>query len=342
MATQLFNGARKWSMTRDDAGYRTYKISLRVEGAVTDGPANVLRTPGLPLPGTPWIVDDDFDPWSWCRPDATVTPEKSDEPNRFWTVEHTFSNKPPAQDKQRCHDQQIEDPLLEPQKISGTFAKYQEEAAFARTIKYYSGTALIRTESSARILTSSHEQVRGAQVEFDKNRPQVKIEQNVATLGLATFAAMIDTVNAAPLWGLPARCIKLTNASWERKFHGLCYLYYTRVFEFDINYNTFDRDLVDEGTKVLNGHWAGSDTPGTADDSAGWILDKIDGLPPDPSNPAHFIRAKDRNGENMRVILNGEGIPMGGITGTADDAGKIHVEKYEESDFLTLNIPTTF
>src|SRR5690606_22693106 len=93
------------------------------------------------------------------------------------------------------------------------------------------------------IKSSSHEQFRGSNVEFDANRPTVWVDQNVSSLGLATFASMIDCVNDRPLWGLPKRRIKLSNVTWERKMYGTCRFYYTRKLEFDIRYDGFDRRL---------------------------------------------------------------------------------------------------
>ena len=301
MATSLINGQRTWKLKRDSEGYREYTIRFLVEcDDPLDGPFKALNTPGLPLPGTPWLIDNDVDYWAWCRPDAEVNPVVEDEPNRFFTIDMVFSNKPPDRNNQRCQEQSIEDPLLEPQKVSGSFVKYTEEAT--------------RDRFGFPIVNSAWEQMRGAQVEFDQNRPNVKIVQNVATLGLALFASMVDTVNASPLWGLPARTIKLSNISWERKYYGQCYVYYERTLEFDIRYETFDRYLLDEGTKVLNGYWDG--------DTGEWVLAPVGTEPPDPDipnpnrfNPTHFIRFKDRNGENAKVILNGRGEPYDPGTG---------------------------
>jgi len=265
------------------------------------------------------------------------------------------------------------------------------------------------------IKSSSHEQIRGRQVEFDNNKPSVTIRQNVAALGLSTFSQMVDTVNSVPMWGLGTRRIKLSNAPWERKYYGRCHVYYTRTFEFDIDYKTFDRDAVDEGTKVLHGHWGGVSgtgltvsitvnanggistativNPGSGyprsttvqlsiDDSlsgsgqgsggvlqaktnssgvvtsvlvvnvgtaysAGtvatasnvmWVLDDINGDSPDPENPQHFDRYKDRNGENTRAILDGAGCPVA----SPSFAAKIPIEYYPESNFFTLGIPVSF
>jgi hypothetical protein len=169
---------------------------------------------------------------------------KEGEKHFWWLVSQTFSNKPLSVNStggQRCHDTQIEDPLLEPAKVSGTFIKYTEEAVYDM--------------NGLPLKTSSHEQLRGNNVEFDRNRPTVTIEQNVPNQTLDIFSPMVDHVNDAPLWGLPARTIKLSNVRWNKQFYGQCSIYYTRVLEFDIMYETFDRLLLDEGTKALNGHW---------------------------------------------------------------------------------------
>ena len=326
MTAQLVPGQRSWSCTRDDEGHRDYRISYLVKCESTDGPNTALNCPGLPVPGSPWIVDDDIDLDAWFRQGATVTPILEKEPNKYFEVELTASTKPPDSSSgpggdekgANCADSQQQHPLLQPAKISGGFAKTTEEA----TVDMY-GIAIVN---------SAHEIMRGPQVEFDKNRPTIRIEQNVPFLDLNLIASMIDTVNDAPLWALPSRSVKLSNFSWERKFYGSCGLYYTRSFEFEIRaiiengllLGDWDRELLDEGTKCLNGHW---------DNQTGdWHLDPIppDGLnpaedgtiidtnPPNPNqaDPSHFIRYKDRHGENARVVLDGKGAPYRPFNGT--------------------------
>lgn len=284
MATQILNGQTTWSMTRDEDSYRTYKITFRVQGDTTDGPANVLQTPGLPVYGTEWVVDDDVDLWAWCRWDADVRPVVEGEPNYQWLVTFTFSTKPPK----CCRTVQVEDPLLEPMVISGGSNKYTEEATIDRHGK--------------RILTSSLEQIRGPQNEWDANRVTIKIQQNVPDLQLNLCKSMVDCVNDATLWGVPKRGVKCSSFTFERKFYGTCNVYYSRTFEFEVNEKGWDRRLLDEGTKALNGRH----DPNTG----AWVLLDIDGSPPDPTNPLHFRRYKDRAGENTTVILDGHGKPF--------------------------------
>ena len=334
--TVRLSGPRTWSMVRDAEGHRTYKLKSLVECDPDDGPASALECPGLPVMRSYWNIGHDIDVWAWCLASASVNPLAKDEPNTQFEVEQEFSTKPPDNKKSRCQDQKIEDPLLELPKISGSFVKYTEEAAYDRF--------------GAAILSSSFEMLRGKQVEFDANRPSVKIEQNVASAlqGYVLPSQMVDCVNAYPLWGFPARCIKLSNAPWERKYYGFCEVYYSRTLEFDVSVvkepttgqyiSGFDRSLLDEGSKVLSGRW---------DQATGhYVLIPIGGAPPDFTDPSHFMRFKDRNAEVCRVILDGFGQPAGTIIGTGSgvetSVGSIRVEKYDEADFLLLGIPTVF
>lgn len=300
-------------MDRDKDGYRTYRLKVLVRSdSSLDGPSLALQTDGLPIPGDVWSFDNDLDPWCYCQLPVSVTPVDENGPNHEFELEFTFSNRP---DEKRCKQNQIDDPLLMPPEISGGFIRFQEEAQLDRYGKP--------------ILTSSHELIRGPHNEWDRNRPKISITQHVATLNLVLLAQMVDTVNAFPLWGLPTRTIKLSHVSWQRKFYGQCYVYYTRTLEFEIahrkidsvlvrdsgctgtapnapplvesRYENWDRQLLDEGTKALNGGW---------DASGNWKLKKIAGIDPDPSNPAHFCAFRGRDGNLMKCILNGRGLPF--------------------------------
>jgi hypothetical protein len=308
----VVSGLTKWSVSLDKDGHRTYSATFRVLADVAEGPLSVVYAPGLPLPGDLWATQSDFDPWGYCTKERSATPVVISEPNTDWDVEIKFSSKP----LDRCQDDKQEDPLLLPPKISGNFVKFTQEATEDRF-----GSA---------IQSTSFEQFRGPQVEFDDSRPTVKIQMNVADLQLPLLTSMRDTVNEFSLWGLDPRTIKLSNISWERKFYGSCYIYYDLSLEFDINFNTFDKDLLNEGTKCVAGYW-----DQTTDQ---WIPILPDGGTPDPLNPAHYVRFKDRNGENARCLLDTDGTPLDSDT----DPNFIHVEKYEESDFLLLGIPTSF
>ena len=321
MGATVIDGTRvTWEGERDDEGHRTWTISHYVEvDSVNDGPATVMQASGLPAVGSTWSFGTDIDVWAFCYPYMKVAKHsayKEGEWIKYWKVDQKFSTKP----LNRCGTATIEDPLDEPQKISGSFVKYTKE-----------GT---RDRWGAAIRSSSFEPFHGQQVEFDHNRPTVKISQNVASLGLSTFAAMIDCVNDATLWGLPPRCVKLSNVSWERLLYGTCSYYYTRNFEFDCDYNSFDRFIIDEGNKVLNGQWNKT--------TKEWELLNINGAPPDPNNPLHFCKAVDFNNNPIRIPLNGAGLPISTTgSGTGSNLTVLEIEFYHEANFLSLNIPSS-
>lgn len=331
MATELINGQRRWGVTRDEKGHRTYKITHLVKALTTDGPFAIANTPGLPLPGSFWNFDGDVDAWAFCKQDLKATTLTKNEPNQFWEVEQTFTSKPG--DSRQCKDETIEDPLLVPDGISGGFVRYTEERPIDK--------------NNNPIKNSSHEMATGPQVEFDVNRPTVRIVQNRIGLELSLITSQVDTLNDAALWGLSAAKIKLSNFSWSRELYGVCNFYYVRIFDFDVNFDGWSRDITDEGTMVLNGHHDITETTGTGPDQGtgtgtdaqrtGWVVDNIGGAAPDATNPQHFVKYKDLNGENARILLDGAGLPLD------DDSNPVITtfDHYQESNFLLLGIPTS-
>ncbi len=286
----------------DEEGHRTYKITFTVQHLSTDGPYTIINASGLPSPGSYWNFGTESDVWAFRLPTSTITPKVTNEPNFSSEVECTFSTKPQSPDKQRCQDNPVGNPLLEPPKLSGGGTKYSEEATIDRF--------------GSPINNSAYEQIRGPHVEFDANRANVKVEMNVYPLPVALYTPMINCLNSLPMWGLPVRCWKMSAPKWERKFYQNCSVYFTVTYEFDSNIiidpitnevsSGFDRDILDEGSKVLNGHW-GTNSAGDRT----WVLDAINGASPDPRNPQHFIKWMDPRAQPMRGILNGGGLPAG-------------------------------
>lgn len=289
MSWTIVKGAQRvWTGDQDKDGHRTYKVKFRLQtnNPGFDGPALAMQCPGLFVPGAPYLIDNDADPDAYCSKEKSVSiPSEIPEgdPPEFLDIEQTFSTKP---DK-TCQEDDIENPLLRPPQKAGSTSNHKEEATFDRF--------------GNPITNSAWEVLRGPQVEFDKSRHRIKITQNVANLQLFLCNSMVDTVNAFVLWGMPRRCVKLSDFSWDEKYYGTCFKYYTRNFEFDTNAETFDRLVLDEGTKALNGHWRKAD--GT------YVIDFINGAPPDRFNPSHFKRFVDRAGNPSKVLLNGEGLP---------------------------------
>lgn len=306
-------GSYPATMDRSLNGERIYKIRhLIVSTDKLDGPFTVLNTPGVPAIGSDWNFGTENDEWAFCTPEATIRPKLPKEPNFFWEFTQTFSSVR----RKTCEEELIEDPLLEPQKVSGGFSKFTEEISFDR----FGNT----------IENSSFEPIKGPQVEFDKSRHTIRIEQNVATLELELFSPMVDTVNDETLWGFARRKVKLSDVQWDRKVYGSCNYYYTRSFFFDTHPLTFDRDVIDEGAKVLAGSWN--------TDCTEWVIDAgVSNL-----NPLHFQRFHDCKGNLMRTQLDGKGEPIDPVgtgTGTTEEAHSFRIEYYPESDFLLLGIP---
>jgi len=307
-------GRIDWGLDRDNEGHRTYKLQSLVKcSSSLDGPATVMTASGLPSIGSFWAFGNETDPWAFCYPTMKVTPVNTGEPNIWWEVEQTFSTKP----LNRCQDESVDDPLLEPPKISGSFARFQKE--------------IERDRNNALIKSSSHEIVRG--IEKDASRPQVNISFNSPILALDTISSMIDGVNSVPMWGLTTRKIKLTTVSWERKMNGLCNYYYTKNLQFEVRYEGWDvEDLVDKGFKCLRGKWNKSGTG----DGATYSWEQDSGL--DPEDPDHFIVAKDANDENapQETLLDGSG---GRLTDPNSPVFLSTVELYHEYNFLEYGVP---
>lgn len=303
MATTYTGPIRVESCETDDDGHLTISITYGVRGELNDGPLTALLTTGLPQYGNYYEFFDEDHQWAYCTPKASVKVRdaKDGEKPRHFEVTKTFTTKP----LKRCGDQKFEDPMTEPPKISGGSVKQSEEATLDRFGKP--------------ILTSSLEQIRGKEVEFDANRDTIKIEMNVPSFAYVAMAILMrNCVNNFPLWGLPPRCIKLSGTPWSKEYYGLCYTYYKLTLEFEVwtvsdpvtglTTSGFDREILDEGTKALNGEF---------DKTTGeYVLLDINGDPPNPKDPTHFKKFTDRQGNASRVILNGAGIPAEVICGT--------------------------
>lgn len=305
---------------RDEEGHREYRITHLVASALNDGPQQVMDASGLYAVGSYWNWGNDTDAWAWCRPEMSISmyEHKKGEQEKLWKATQLFSTKP----IDRCQTTSINNPMMEPQKVSGSFVKFVREVT--------------RDKDGFPVTNSSHEYFRGSQLEFDHNKPTVKIEQNTSFLGLGDFSSMVDRVNGVPMWGLGTRRVKLSNVTWQRKIYGSCTYYYTRVFEFDIDYYTFDRVVLDEGTKVLHGEY---------NSDGEYEVTDIGDVTPSVNNPQHFIQHKDTNGENCRVILNGAGLPANTKLvngGNSGDPATRTIQYYSEANFFLLGIPTYF
>ena len=333
-------------LDRDSEGFREYHLVQLVQtttpllnpsggGWTGDGPQSISAAAGLAAIGDTWTFGNENDPWAFCLPTQSVRRhnKKQGEPSTHWTIESVFSTKPLS----RCMATDADDPLDEPQKVRGNSVRYTIEAEKDRF-----GDAIV---------SSSHERLRGPQVEVDSGRDQVVVEQNVAELELNLVTSLRNKLNDDTMWGLAARKVKFSDFSWEELWYGSCIHYFKRTFTFDIRNDpedSFDIVALDEGTRVLNGRW--NETNGL------WQVLAIPGFSgqpdPDKTNPQHFIQYHDIKGNLARVILDGNGLPAdslaqfgtGTVAGTGTDAtdpaGQLKFEYYAEDDLFQLNVPT--
>lgn len=311
MAANLV-GLIDWGGTREKDGHRDYFLRWLVRTDFSDdGPPAVFNCPGLPAIGS--VLSGDS--WAFCHPDWRVSTVLQREPNFHWVVDTPFSTKP----LKRCQDTQIENPLDEPPRISGNFVKYVKE--------------IHKDRLSVPLKTPSHEALKGPVTEFDDDRPTVSIELTSLTLPLGTIAPLFNTVNDSTLWGLGARKIKLATGSWKRLLYGTCSYYFIINYEFEINYNTFDRDVPAFGYKCLKG-WM----PGSRFSPLAPLDTDPDTMTFNHLNPKNYEQYKDINGENTGCFMDEYGRPVE----DESDIHDIHIEHYNESNFLVLGIPTSF
>jgi hypothetical protein len=289
---------RSWAGEVDDDGYVNFPVYFLVQVGAGEGPAAALSAVGLPVIGSAYAVMNDAYPWAWCRPRARAQlHEEREGEGDIWKVEVNYSSRPLT----RCGDNNVTNPLLEPYELAISFANYSEEATHDRF--------------GDPIVNSAWEQIRGPQAEFDASRATVRISFNTASLNLALVSSMNDTVNSHVLWGMAPRTIKFKLSSVERKFYGSCLKYYRVGYEFEARREGWDRDILDEGTKALNGKWAET-TLSSGENVRKWVVQAIGqgadnaDILPDQQNPSHFIRLTDEAGNPVKMILNGAGVPF--------------------------------
>lgn len=325
MAAQVL-GHIDWDLDQDKDGHRDYSVTWLVAASTpSDGPQQVRQAFGLPAIGDPWLIGFDDDPWAFCWPDAKCTPLNTKEPNYFWTVKQKFSTRP----LRRCQDTPIEDPLLEPYKISGSYVKYRREAQ--------------RDKNGLPIKYTSHERIRGAEVEYEEPFPTVVISFNSASSQLPFFGPVMGHLNSEDMWGLGARRILLNEVEWERKVYGRCNYYWWTQYTFEVDDSEdgdlFDRRIANVGSMCLKGT-----SPGSPFKATPYTAVSTDPYDPDATrlayeNPKNFEAYVDLQGHRQRVYLNRYGIPL--VPGD-EDYHYIEVKKHKESDLLVLGVPSSF
>lgn len=342
-------GPRSWLPSRDKDGHRTYKVVYRLFTDDAHDTCSIFETPGLPLPGAYFALGNDSDPDAYCTPEIeprVASEIKEGKPITAMDLAYTFTTKP----IQQCQDVRIDNPLLQPPKVSIDFSEYK--------------VAATKDRFGNPIVTSSHELITGPTVEFPETRFAVKVEMNVGAIDLGFLGPFNNTVNSTPLWGVPRRCVRFMLKNVSVNYYGVCLRYYTLHCEFEVFtirdpdtnqiISGFDVDLLDEGTKVLSGRWD------EASSGASWKLLAVGAgssvnhpsvagynaslpLNPNPKVPSHFIKFQDRQGHISRVVLDGEGKPFNpdstkliNLVGTSACAGLLGAQCAEVPEKWTV------
>lgn len=296
-------------------GHRDYEVTFLIETtAPLDGPQSITFASGLPTIGLPWTYGNDFDSGAFCTPYVKVQPssrQQPDEPVTYWEASYKFTSRP----LKNCSTQSYDNPILRPDKVSGSFVE--------------KSTRVRKDKDGNAILTTSKEQI---EIEESKAYPTVRIEQYTSVLGLANFAQMVNGVNLNALWGLSPRTIKLSNVAWEKNQYGTCFDYYTRVLDFEIDYNTWDRsDIPNKGQKVIRGDWVKSGT------DPNFVYTWTPNSGASITNAYDYIDAHDYKGNSIEVYLDPT---TGGMSATETylPTKQLRVAY----DFLSLGVPTSF
>jgi hypothetical protein len=319
MSTTLI-GRIDWSAKRDERTHRDYSIKWLVESndPWNDGPQTVSLTAGLPAIGSYWHFGNENDPWAYCMPEWQMNPlHTSQGPVQVWSVEQTFSTR----FMMRCATVPVENPLLEPVRVSGSFRQQKREKQLDRhgNVKR----------------TSANELVSGSLIEADESHPTVTIEITTLSNQLAIFTPYMDTLNDRDLWGLAKRQIKLSGGNWSRKYWGVCTPYYVTTLEFHGHPRTWDKRRNDYGSICLNRTFWDP----TADGYTGPHTDaEKDEAVKDHRNLTWYT---DRNDEKAKCFLDGHGAPLP-IYDIALGKKPLEFldEDYDESNFLLLGVPS--
>lgn len=293
MASSIIGGAPKEiSLDVDEEGQRTYTVDWLVQ---TDGPSygpdHAIYCPGLPAPGASLNIGNSVDAWAFYQRKGSAKLLSSSNRRDVYKVTQQFSTRP----IRRCQSGAIEDPLMEPHRVRGGADTFTREA-----MADYQGKPL---------LYSNGQRMKGPAVQMEDGWPTIEIEQNVAWVNLAFLGNYRYATNNATFWGCAARTLKCKSINWERVLYGTCYYYFRVTTVMQLNAQTWDVLVLDEGDLV-----------------------KVPG-----SSPARFRQAKDDREENVHVLLDGSGNAL------APGATEVFLPKrvLRELDFSVVGWPAT-
>lgn len=286
------------SISWDPEQHRQYtSIYEVITDDVNDGPLTVVNASGVPAYRSTYTWGNDSDPWCFCN-SITASIRDVKETRRLWTLTLVHSTRPAT----RCADTKIEDPLMEPLRVRGSFSQFSKPA---------------EKDRNSKAIRNSVDEPFVPAIEIDDSRKILYIQRNTRVISLSQWCDFSDSVNSNAMWGLDARCIKLNQWDWEVLYYGTCDWYVSHQWEFHMQYDKekaeyskWNHRPLDVGFRYLDG--------GTAPDYK-TIPDRID-------YPRHQPTPLDGHGEI--VDLASGGVPF------------FHdFEIYKERNFGLLGLP---
>jgi len=291
--TAVVVGVLEANANQDNDGHRNYNVNFLVEtNTPNDGPAQAGIAAGLFPIGAQYALGNDFDDWAFCLPEVDINPVVKAQPNRYWVVGQKFSTRPIQRRNLR------QNPLLDAPIVSGGFQNFRREA--------------VRDAEGKPLVSSSFERYRGAQAEVDDSLHLVSVSNPVASINFPSINGLKHHLNSGVMWGMPAKTVKFSGFRWQIKYWKMESFYYVQHFEFLIREDGWRRDLLDEGTRIVN--------PNGGDET------KIE----------DFIAFKDKvTGELGRVLLDGMGGPL------TDTSNPVYNEfdVYPTGNLFSLGVP---
>ena len=293
-------GAISSELSEDTEGHRTYtSIYQVITDDKLDGPLTARAAAGIPAIASGYAFGNDSDPWAFCIRRPSVRLAEGGDSAKKWhaTVEHT--TKP----SKTCKTATIEDPLDQPPVISGSFVSVIMPA---------------EKDMDGEPITNSADEPFIPAIEIEDHEDTLIYEINTATISLATRAKYTRSVNDAPLWGLPARCVRLVQWGWDVAYYGQCNNYIRNRLEFAIRPadRPWDFNILDQGTRI----------------KIGFIADPSGQFDPSPI----YDTVKDRKDEGLNgpFQLDGKGLQL------KKDSPAVFLTKkvYAEQDYSALPI----
>lgn len=232
MSAEAVTAPYDWSKESTEEGDEIYTVKWKVNTtSATDGPDVAWTAAGLPIPGSSLAIGSTINPWAFFQGKGSAKLVNVQANRKLWDMTTVFSTKP----IRRCSSGRIDDPLLEPHRVKGSFAQSMEEA--------------LEDKDGNPIDNTVYQRFKGPQVQIPRSRPVVELEMNVAWINLAWMAEYADSVNSNVQWGQPIRTIKCTVGPWERVLYGTCYYYFVVRFTFELRHETWDLSLPNLATR---------------------------------------------------------------------------------------------